>query len=127
MHVERVVSGGQSGRYFLILGRSKPEIFSARLMDGSTTLKVVWTESLGLGMVAIRLAQVQRLAGGSGSITQITGVASDKLQELIRLGRFKADKAAQRLGQHLGGRWGVEVTPRPNSTTWNLTATLLGG
>jgi hypothetical protein len=101
-------------------------MFSARLMDGTNTLEVTWTESLGQGTLVNRLAQAQELAGGPGSFTRITGMASDNLQGLIRSGQFNAEQAAQALGQRLGGRWRVEVTPRPNSTTWDITATRLG-
>lgn len=126
MHVEPVEFSKGSGRDFVVPGRSRPELFSARLMNGSNTLEVNWTESLGQGTLVNRLAQAQQLAGGPGSFTRITGMASDNLQGLIQSGRFKAQEAAQALGQRLGGRWHVDVTPRPNSTTWDITTTRLG-
>jgi hypothetical protein len=127
MHVEPVeLSAGEAGRDFVIPGRSTPETFSARLMDGSKTLEVTWTESLGQGPIAGRLAQAQELAGGPGSFTRITGKASDNLQALIASNKFDTQQASQLLGQRLGGKWQVEVTPRPNGTTWNITATRIG-
>jgi hypothetical protein len=126
MHVEPVELSTGAGRDFVIPGRSVQEVFSARLMNGSNTLQVTWTESLGQGTLVNRLAQAQQLAGGPGSFTRITGQASDNFQALIRSGQFNAQEAAQALGQRLGGRWSVDVAPRPNSTTWDVTATRLG-
>jgi hypothetical protein len=127
MHVEPVeISAGEAGRDFVIPGRSTPENFSARLMDGGKTLEVTWTESLGQGPIAGRLAQDRELAGGPGSFTRITGKASDNLQAPIASNKFDTQQASQLLGRRLGGRWQVEVTPRPNTTTWNITATRIG-
>jgi hypothetical protein len=115
-----------TGRDFVILGRWLREVFSVRLMDGSNSLQVTWTESLGKGTLVNRLAQVQQLAGGPGSFTEIKGEASAEFQTRIQLGRFNALETAQALDQKLGGKWRVDVTPRPNSTTWDITATRLG-
>jgi hypothetical protein len=126
MYVDHIELLSGTGRDFVVPGRSRPELFSARLMDGSYTLEVTWTESLGPGTLVNRLAQVQELAGGPGGFTRITGIASYNLQELIRSDQFNRQEAAQALGQKLGGRWVVDVTPRPNSATWDITATRLG-
>ncbi|MGC1717949.1 MAG: hypothetical protein WA746_03085 [Isosphaeraceae bacterium] len=126
MHVDHIELLSGTGRDFVVPGRSRPELFSARLMDGSNTLEVTWTESLGPGTLVNRLAQVQELAGGPGGFTRITGIASYNLQELIQSDQFNRQEAAQALGQKLGGRWVVDVTPRPNSATWDITATRLG-
>ena len=64
-------------------------------MDGSYTLEVTWTESLGPGTLVNRLAQVQELAGGPGGFTRITGIASYNLQELIQSDQFNRQEAAQ--------------------------------
>lgn len=129
MHVEDIrLSTGEAGRDFVIPGRSVPELFSARLMNGTKTLEVIWTQSLGHGTLANRIARAVELAGGPGSINRITGYASDNLREFIQSGRFNAQKFAQSVSRRLGGRWGVDVTPRPdtNPPTWNVTATRLG-
>jgi hypothetical protein len=130
MHVVegRLQIGGEGYRDFIIQGRSVPEVFSARLMNGSTTLEVTWAESLGQGVLANRLAQVQELAGGPGSFTRVTGQATSEFRDLIQVNRFDLDKAGQALGQRLGGKWRVELRPRPNSTppTWDIVAIRIG-
>jgi hypothetical protein len=120
--------GGEAYRDFVIPGRSMPEVFSARLMQGSTALEVTWTATLGLGTLVNRLARVQDLAGGPGNFTRITGQASAEFRDLVRVGRFNLDEAAQALGRRLGGRWRVELQPRPRSVppTWDVVATRIG-
>jgi hypothetical protein len=61
---------------------------------------------------ALRIREVQRLAGGAGSFSRITGTASDQLEASILAGRFRADKAAELLATSLGGEWRVSVVPR---------------
>jgi hypothetical protein len=128
MHTEPVELTSGSGRDFVVPGRSKPELFSARLMDESKTLQVTWTESLGQGTLVNRLAKAQELAGGPGSFTRITGQASDNLRALIKSGQFNTREAAAALGKRLGGTWDVEVVPRPKSNppTWDVNATRIG-
>jgi hypothetical protein len=128
MHVQsgQLLGGHVGYRDFVIPGRSVNEVFSARLIDGSNTLQVAWTESLGKGTLVNRLAQAQHLAGGPGSFTKITGQASLNFKTLIQSGGFNAQEAAEALGERLGGRWRVDVTPRPNSTTWDITAIRIG-
>jgi hypothetical protein len=129
MHIEDVrVSTGEVGRDFVIPGRSVPEIFSARLMNGTNTLEVTWTESLGQGTLVNRIAKAEELAGGPGTFNRIIGYASDHFREFIQAGRFNAQEFAQSLSRRLGGTWRVDVTPRPktNPPTWNVTATRLG-
>jgi hypothetical protein len=41
MYVDHVVLSSGTGRDFVVPGRSRPELFSARLMDGSNTLEVM--------------------------------------------------------------------------------------
>ncbi len=65
--------GGEAGRDFVLSDDSGTERFSARLMNGSTQLVVTWTDNVP--RTALRLRDVQRLAGGPGSLTRITGVA----------------------------------------------------
>ena len=129
MHVEAVTVSQQTGHDFVVPGRTVSELFSARLMDGSSALEVIWTHSLGQGTLANRLAQVQQIAGGPGKITRITGQASAKLQEVIRTGQFNAQQSAQSLGRRLGGTWHIDVIPRANSIpqTWDIIAVRIGG
>lgn len=124
--VEGRLIGGESYRDFVLPGRSVPEVFSARLLNGSTTLEITWTASLGQGTLVNRLALVQKLAGGPGSFTRITGQASAEFRDVIQA--LDLDEAGQALGKGLGGKWGVALRPRPNSipSTWDLVATRIG-
>ena len=63
----------------------------------------------------LRLREAQGLAGGPGSFTKITGMASDQLEVAIRAGKFSATKAADMLERSLGGKWEVQVIPRVGS------------
>jgi hypothetical protein len=115
-----------TGRDFVIPGRSVPHRFEARLMDGSNTLEVIWTDSLR--QTAGRLQQVQQLAGGPGSFSRITGRASADLEAAVRAGQFNAQQAAHQLGNSLGGRWRVDVTRIPGTEPpqFNVTAVRIG-
>lgn len=120
------LQAGEQYRDFVVYGRVKPGWFVARLMEGSKSLDVTWTESLTSRRLLVWLQEVQRLAGGEDCITQIKGQASDDLRALIQAGKFDAQAAAQELERALRGRWRVLVTPRPNSETWDVTARRLG-
>jgi hypothetical protein len=118
MSVQEVTSEtGLQYRQFSVPARNpavaEGEMFAARMIKGSKTLEVQWTESLGQGTLVNRLAQAQELAGGPGSITQITGRASATLEANVIAGRFSPTSAAEALSQRLGGTWKVEVTPPP--------------
>jgi hypothetical protein len=116
MNVEEITSEtGLKYRQFIVPARNPEiasgEMFAARIIDGSTTLEVQWTESLGRGTFVNRLAQAQALAGGAGSITRITGLASATLEVNIVSGRLSAATAADTLSRRLGGTWKIEITP----------------
>ena len=118
--------GGTKGRDFVSWGPDGLERFSARLLDGHTTLNVGWTDNVP--RTALRLREVQRLAGGAGSFTRITGTASDQLEASILEGSFRADKAAELLKRSLGGQWRVSAQPRlPAAGVIDVTAERLGG
>jgi hypothetical protein len=120
---------GEAGRDFVIPGRSVPEIFSARLMSDTKVLEITWTASLSQKTLVNRIARVEELAGGPGSLNRITGYASDNLRHLIQAGRFNSQESAQSLSRRLGREWIVEVVFRPqtNPQTWNVTASRIGG
>lgn len=126
IHVEPIELSTGRGRDFIIPGRSVQERFSGRLMDGSHTLEVIWTDSLR--QTPGRLRQVQQLAGGPGSFSRITGRASADLEATMRAGQFDAQQAAQQLGNCLGGGWQVDVTPIPGTEPpqFNITAFRIG-
>jgi RHS repeat-associated protein len=126
MHVEPVELSTGTGRDFVIPGRSVPERFSARLMDGGDTLQVTWTDSLR--QTPGRLQQVQQLAGGPGSFSRITGRASADLEAAMRAGQFDAQQAAQQLENNLGGRWRLDVARVPGSQppVFDIIATRIG-
>ena len=111
-----LLGGRNPGKEFVVPGKSVPEMFSARLPNGSGTLIVTGTESLGQGVLANRLRLVQELAGGPTSFNKITGLASDNLENLIRSGKFVTRDAAELLGSKLGGKWTVTVVERPGQT-----------
>lgn len=130
MHVTRnQFLDGQGYTDFMIPGRSVREVFGARIIDGSKTLRIDWTASLGRGTLVNRIAKVQELAGGPGSFTRITGQASDQFQRLIAAGKFDVDGVTKLLGQRLGGTWKSELIPVANSVppTWNIVITRIGG
>lgn len=102
--------GGEAGRDFVIIDDSGAERFSARLMDGSSQLTVTWTDNWP--STVLRLRDVQQLAGGPGSFTRITGIASDRVEAALLAGTFDADQASRILGRCLGGTWQVQALPR---------------
>ena len=90
MHVEEVrLITGETGIDRVIPGRSVPEVFAARLMDGSDTLEIAWTESLGRGALASRIAMAEERAGIPGRLRRVVGYASDSLRDLIREGNLR--------------------------------------
>jgi RHS repeat-associated protein len=117
---------GQTGRDFVIYSEGGVERFSARLFDGQKTLTIGWTDNVA--RTGLRLREVQQLAGGPGSFTRITGMASDQLEAAIRAGSFDANKAAQVLSRSLGGKWAVQIIPRPGQPgVFDIVAELTGG
>ena len=80
--------------------------FAARLQG--TALTVDWHG--GQGSLMSRLARVQQNAGGPGSITIITGYATDNLGSLVASGRFDPVRFSNGLRKHLGGTWNTQVT-----------------
>jgi hypothetical protein len=109
---------------FVIPGRSVDEVFSGRMVEGSSELAVSWTASLGKGTLVNRIGKVQDLVGGPGKITRITGQASAEFRDLIRTGSFDLREMAELLDQRLGGKWRVELQPRAGSVppTWDVVA-----
>lgn len=113
---------GTGFRQFVLYGDDGLDRFAARLIDGSKTLEIGWTDHLPRTL--LRLRETQQLAGGVGAFTRITGTASDQLEILIKAGKFNADDAAELLGRSLGGRWKVEVIKR-DSGIYEIIASLL--
>ncbi len=105
---------------FVVQG-AEAEQFSARLIGQE--LDVAWTGERGTTFT--NLAEVQRLAGGPGSITSIKGFASDRLLALIEQNQFNPAVVERALRQSLGGTWKVEVTKQ--GQRYVVTATRTGG
>jgi hypothetical protein len=104
---------GKTGRDFVIYDEAGAECFSARLMDGSTNLVVTWTDNVP--KTILRLRDLQKLAGGPGSLTSVRGIASDRVEDEILAGTFDADLASEMLGRGLGGNWRVRTLLRPGT------------
>jgi hypothetical protein len=79
-------------------------------MDASTELVVTWTDNVP--NTILRLRELQKLAGGPGSFTSVTGLASDRIEDEILAGTFDAGRASQLLGRSLGGNWQVQSLRR---------------
>ena len=59
-----------------------------------------------------RLGQVQELAGGPGTVTKISGFATDNLLNIVRSGKFDCARVGDVLSKRLGGKWSVSVTDK---------------
>jgi hypothetical protein len=101
------------------------ERFTATLTHETKTLRVGWTEDPGT--TVFRIGEAQRLAGGPGSFTTITGsaVPGENLHALIKAGRFNEGRVADILSRRLGGKWKVETSPNPNGSI-EIIATQIG-
>ncbi len=119
---------GQRYRDFVVYTPARAELFSARLKEGERRLQVMWTESIKPHRLLVWLRKVQELAGGPVSFSAIEGQASDKLQLLIKGGKFNAFTAGAALAKALGGKWRVVITVRPGGfpKSWDVTAIRLG-
>jgi len=111
MRVEPVeLLGGERGRDFVIYDASGSERFSARLMDGSKELTVIWTDHVP--RTVLRLRELQELAGGPGGFTRIRGLATDELELAILAGTLDMGRAERMLTRSIGGKWLVQAGPR---------------
>ena len=107
VQIETFRKFGLAGRDFVIYGNNGEPRFEARQLDGSKTLIVGWTDNIP--WTPHRLREVQRLAGGPGSIERIQGFASDHLEAGIRSGDITQVTIESRLERALGGIWGVRI------------------
>lgn len=124
--IEHNLVSGEKGRAFVLIGASETELFSAIIMNGSKTLEVSWTATLGQKVLVGRIGQLEKLAGGPNSFNKITGYATDGFYDLIKAGKFNTTEIADLLGKGLGGKWEVKVVPRPGSPKVDVTATRIG-
>ncbi len=113
MHVEPFELFGRTGQDFVTYAEDGLERFAARLFDGGSTLQIRWTDHVPRTL--LRLKDVQQVAGGRAAFDTLTGQASFELREMIIAGEFNSDRAARLLCRALGGRWQVDVVPRPKS------------
>ncbi|SIN79245.1 hypothetical protein SAMN05444166_0886 [Singulisphaera sp. GP187] len=123
--VERI-GVGKVGRDFVRNAEDGLPRFEARLLDGDKTLSIGWTDNIP--RTAVRLREVQQLAGGPGSFTRITGLASAEFEASVRAGTFDLGNAGEMLGKALGGKWNVRLVPRAGQQgVFDVVAELIGG
>jgi hypothetical protein len=103
MEIEPVDVVGIRGRDFVIYDEEQRPRFEARVLDGTNTLKVLWTNNIGWTLYWLR--QVQRLMGGPGSFDRIEGFATDEFANAIQRGLLDEPEIANRVMRALGGRW----------------------
>jgi hypothetical protein len=117
---------GEVGHDFVIYDGTGIERFSARLMQGSAELFVLWTDDVP--RTVLRLRDVQKLAGGTGAIVRIVGLASDLVESAIMTGTFDEGRAARLLSRALGGNWRVQALPRAETRfrLWDIVADRIG-
>ncbi|MBW3600357.1 MAG: hypothetical protein KY475_24215 [Planctomycetes bacterium] len=107
----------QLGQWFARYSAEGDEVFSARLLHGSQTLEIAWTDNML--WLAHRIRSVQDCAGVE--INKITGRASDLLLSQIRNGTFDPQSLSRRLARVLGGKWDVAAEHIPVSDdAWRL-------
>ena len=109
--VERI-GVGRVGQDFIRNAEDGLPRFEARLLDGEKTLNIGWTDNIP--RTAVRLREVQQLAGGPGSFIRITGLASAEFEAAIRSGAFDVGKAADMLGKAAQVGSGLSISYR----TW---------
>ncbi len=107
MDVEPFEKVGLKGFDFVIYDPSGSERFSARMLEGSVLLRVLWTDSIS--WTGHRLRETQRLAGGHGSIGRIQGHASDQFKKAIKDRSVTERHLKENLDRALGGAWTIEI------------------
>jgi hypothetical protein len=123
MEIQPFDKVGIRGRDFVISDENELPKFEARQLEGSKTLKVGWTDNFP--WTPYRLREVQRLAGGQGSIETIEGFATDEFGIAINEGVIDEDKIEHHLNRNLRGRWSVTISRISNG--WiNILANRLG-
>ncbi|HQU43861.1 MAG TPA: hypothetical protein PK867_13675, partial [Pirellulales bacterium] len=95
MEIEPFDTVGVQGRDFVIYGEEQQPRFEARLFAGSNVLRIGWTENIP--WTPFWLREVQRLAGGPGSIERIEGSATDLFAAAIRAGAIDESEIASRI------------------------------
>lgn len=127
MQIEPVVLFGRTGRDFVVYGDDGLERFAARLWDDETTLHVTWTDNLP--RTAIRVREVQRLAGGTEAFDTIKGQASDHFRDLLVTGSIEYSKMEDLMSRALRSNWRLSVEARPGSipATFDITFTRTEG
>lgn len=108
MQIEPVAIIGIVGRDFVVYGEDQRPRFEARLIDGTKTLKVLWTDNLAWTLYWLR--NVQRLAGGPGSFDSIEGLATDDFALGIQRGEIDESRIARHVTRALGGTWTARIS-----------------
>lgn len=107
MEIEPVDRIGFRGRDFVIYGAFEEAKFEARLFDGSTTLRILWTDDWPWTLH--RLREVQRLAGGPDAFDRIDGFATDQFATAINHGAVDELAIQRWLNRALSGQWRVAM------------------
>jgi len=123
MDVEPFEKAGLKGFDFVIYDQSGNERFSARMLEGSVLLRVLWTDSIP--WTPYRLRETQRLAGGRGSIGRIQGHASDQFKKAIRDRSITERHMKENLDRALRGTWTIEIEETADGRI-NVTAIRVG-
>lgn len=124
MEIEPVDVAGLRGRDFVIYGDFEEPKFEARLLDGSKSLRVLWTDPWPWTLR--RLREVQRLAGGPGVFDRIDGFATDRFADAINAGIVDELQIQSRLTRALGEKWSVTIN-KLKSNRINISANRAGG
>lgn len=98
---------GQTGHDFVLYNDDGKERFSARLMHGSKTLYVLWTDNIP--WTPHRLSRVKRLLMESESFEMIVGRATTEFADAIDDGTLSTATMAQQLSRALRERWTVVI------------------
>lgn len=112
MEIEPFDIAGVRGRDFVIYDVDRQPKFEGRLLDGTSTLKILWTENVAWTPYWLR--KVQRLAGGPGLFDSIEGFATDEFAIAIQSGRVDESEIANRIMRALGGSWAARITRLEN-------------
>jgi len=115
-----------AGRWFARYNtETGDELFAARLEEGGH-LQIGWVGDGGVPQIASNIREIQLYT--KQPITKIYGYASAGILDAIEAGRFNSKLYEKTLARRLGGKWKVEIIPKPGlESNWDIIATRIGG